>query len=614
MDSIDYYEQVGADSFRRYKTGESMPFSQREYLSSDYLFSVDLSPHAEKYIYLRACTSEALLLPLSIGTSTAVFRADKYKDIFWGMYIGLMLAMLLYNCFVYITTKDNNYLYYILYVLTVVITQITISGYGSQLLWPRSLLVARYSALLNPAIVGIAAIEFIRHFLNTKMQLPKTDKLLNLFIALYAISAILVFAGRYSIALNIIDVIAALLSLVMLATGVVMSRRGYRPAVFFLVAWIVFLIGVFIFVFKNFGILPYNNFTVYTMPVGSALEVILLSFALADKINMLKKEVEVSQAKELTALQENERIIQEQNVLLEGKVNERTVELKLSNDGLNKALVELKNAQAQLVESEKMASLGLLTAGIAHEINNPINFVTSQIKPLGRDVQMLMETITGMDKIMEEGTSVTGIQRQAEEYRNDIDLDYLKMEISQLLNGIGEGAHRTAKIVKGLRIFSSLDENDLKKANINEGLDATLAITGNLLDKSITLEKKYAKLPLAECYPGNVNQVFLNIITNAIYAIRKKFGNTTGGLLTITTHPEDGNILIKIADNGTGMDERTKNRLFEPFFTTKDVGEGTGLGLSIAFNIMNSHNGKIEVHSEIGMGTEFIIKLPIIHK
>jgi two-component system, NtrC family, sensor kinase len=165
------------------------------------------------------------------------------------------------------------------------------------------------------------------------------------------------------------------------------------------------------------------------------------------------------------------------------------------------------------------------------------------------------------------------------------------------LMGIGEGASRTAEIVKGLRIFSRLDEDDLKKADINEGLESTLIITNNLLNNIVKVEKNYSSLPLVECYPGKLNQVFLTIISNGI----------------ATSHDAD-NVYVNIGDNGIGMDEHTKKRLFEPFFTTKDVGEGTGLGLSIAYNTINKHNGRIEVISEIGKGTEFIIKLPLIHK
>ncbi|MCD6064847.1 MAG: histidine kinase, partial [Flavipsychrobacter sp.] len=380
---------------------------------------------------------------------------------------------------------------------------------------------------------------------------------------------------------------------------------------FFMIAWVIFLASVIIFVLRNFNVLPYNNFTYYALQIGSALEVILLSFALADKINTFRREKEESQLQAMTALEENTRIIAEQNVMLETKVSERTHELKISNQELNKTLQELKEAEMQLVESEKMASLGQLTAGIAHEINNPINFVTSNVKPLKRDVDMLLTMIEQVETITLNDGPLEDKKRKIMELKEEYDFDYLKTEIDHLLKGINEGSSRTAEIVKGLRIFSRLDEDDLKKASINEGIDSTIVIVNNLLDSRITIDRQYGNIPMVECYPGKLNQVFLNIITNGIHAIKSKFKEQAGGKVTITTTNTEDNVAIKIADNGTGMDELTKKRLFEPFFTTKDVGEGTGLGMSIAYNTIKKHNGTITVNSIPGEGTEFIIEIPI---
>lgn len=615
LDSISFYEIQADSSLRSSNSGAAFPFRYREKMSSDYIFNVTLPPGAEKYVYLKVSSTSPLLLPMSTGTSLAISDSDKYKDIFWGMYIGLMLAMLLYNAFVFITTRDNSYLYYIAYVLAVLLAQITLSGYGFQLVWSRNLWMAETSSFITPALAGITGMEFMRHFLKTKTFYPKADKGFFLLYALYTVAVVAGLAQNYKVAYTVTDITASLVSIYMLVTAIfIWARKKYRPAGFFLIAWVAFLVGVFIFVFKNFNILPYNIFTAYTMPIGSAMEVILLSFALADRINILKKEKEKHQAEAIAALEENEKIIREQNVMLEQKVTERTYELRKSNDDLAKAYTDLKEAETQLVESEKMASLGQLTAGIAHEINNPINFVTSNVKPLNRDVLILLETVGEMEKIATSDMSTEEKAKAIDTYKNDIDFDYLKIEIDQLLSGIGEGASRTAEIVKGLRIFSRLDEDDLKKADINEGLNSTLIITNNMLNNSIVVDKKYANLPLIECYPGKLNQVFLNMISNAVYAIRKRHGDAEGGILSITTACDEENVYVTIGDNGTGMDESTKKRLFEPFFTTKDVGEGTGLGMSIAYNTINKHHGQININSELGKGTEFIITLPLIQK
>jgi signal transduction histidine kinase len=262
-----------------------------------------------------------------------------------------------------------------------------------------------------------------------------------------------------------------------------------------------------------------------------------------------------------------------------------------------------------------MASLGQLTAGIAHEINNPINFVTSNVQPLKRDVEILLEAVEAIEKVTLEEGDLAEKQKKIKDYKNEIDFDYLKIEIDHLLKGINEGASRTAEIVKGLRVFSRLDEDDLKIADLNEGVDSTLIIVNNMLNGGKTkIIKEYGEIPLVECYPGKLNQVFLNVLANGIHAIDDKFKGQEGGEIKITTYNNEKNVYIKITDNGTGMTEETKKKLFEPFFTTKEVGSGTGLGLSISWNTIKKHNGNIVVNTTLGEGSEFIFEIPIVHE
>ena len=522
--------------------------------------------------------------------------------------------MMLYNIFIYFTVRDKSYLYYVFYICFVGLTQIGFQGYGYRFLWPGNPQMATQSVIIFPALTGIAAIEFFKSFLFSKGVKRWIYISLHALNAFYIINCILSLSGQHRLSQQLMQPNAMIASFLILGLSVGAMRKGNRSAYFFFAAWVTFLAGIIIFIMKDVGVLPYNNFTNYILQIGSAIEVVVLSIALADKINIYRKETEKSQALALEALRENEKIIKEQNVVLERMVDERTHELNLSNKELNKALHELKEAETQLVESEKMASLGQLTAGIAHEINNPINFVTSNVKPLNRDVHMLLETVDVVEELLYKDIPVEEKRKQVEEYKSDIDYDYLKEEIEQLLKGIGEGASRTAEIVKGLRIFSRLDEDDLKKADINEGLESTLIIANNLFNNVIKVDKQYGNIPLIECYPGKLNQVFLNMISNATYAIKKQWDHHEGGVLTIKTYVDTDWLCVSIIDNGTGMDENTKKKLFEPFFTTKDVGEGTGLGLSIAYNTIIKHNGTIEIHSELGKGTEFVIKLPLLQK
>jgi signal transduction histidine kinase len=393
-----------------------------------------------------------------------------------------------------------------------------------------------------------------------------------------------------------------------------LSRKKYSQTKFFLFAWCVFLISVLVFVLKDYGVLPTNVFTTRSVQIGSVIEALLLSFALADKINTYRKEMLDLQVRELAISQENEKLIREQNVVLEQRVKERTEELQESNKSLSLTLENLKDAQAQLVESEKMASLGQLTAGVAHEINNPINFVTSNVSPLRRDVGILWNIIDQMEAIaLSPDIDLSEKEQRILALKNQHDVGYLNSEINFLLKGIQEGAERTAEIVKSLRIFSRIDEDILKEADLNEGLDSTLVILNSMTKERIEIVKRYEDIPLVESYAGKVNQVFMNVLSNAIYAVEKKFNGNPGGELVIETklNEDKSKVKIIINDNGVGIPEEIKNRIFEPFFTTKEVGEGTGLGMSIAYKTIDRHNGKILVESKVGIGTSFTIILPI---
>lgn len=289
---------------------------------------------------------------------------------------------------------------------------------------------------------------------------------------------------------------------------------------------------------------------------------------------------------------------------LEEKVAQRTEEVNKKNEALEQTLEELKEAQTQLVEQEKMASLGQLTAGVAHEINNPITFVSGNITPLKRDINEMMEILKGY----EEEVKAQGLEEKfnrINQLKDELDYDFLLEEIKQLLEGITEGAERTAEIVRGLRNFSRLDEDVLKLANINQGIESTLLLLRSELKDRIEIIKDMPEMPDIMCYPGKLNGVYMNILTNGMQAIEGP------GKIYITTRHLGDRATISIRDTGPGMPEEVQKRIFEPFFTTKDVGFGTGLGLSITYGAIELHKGKITVNSVMGEGTEFLIELPV---
>jgi two-component system NtrC family sensor kinase len=611
LDICDFYFPVDG-TYKVQKFSDNFTFNNRTYRHQNFVFDINVPRDSTSIFYLRVGSGEQMILPLILGTPQKIAESLLTQQLLWGILMGLIMVMILYNLFIYISTKDKSYLYYVLYTTFIGLTQTSLSGFTYRYIFYNHPELYNKGLIVFPGLAGISAILFITAFLHTKDRTPKLHKIFPFMILLYSVAIILRILGFDHISFRMIDIAALVSTIITYSIAIKISFQGFRPARLFLLAWTIFIAGIILFVLRNFGILPFNNFTNYTMQIGVAFEVTLLSLALADKINIFKSEKEKLQNEALKALQENERIIREQNVTLEQKVNERTIELSNLNQALNKTLENLKETQLQLVESEKMASLGQLTAGIAHEINNPINFVTSNINPLKRDIEIMFDAFTVIENMGLSNLSAGDKQKQVMEYKEGLDFEYLTSEIKFLMKGIHDGANRTAEIVKGLRIFSRLDEDDLKQADINEGLESTMIIANNLLNK-IKAIKEYGNLPLVECYAGKLNQVFLNIISNAAYAVKKQFGENEGGEITIMTTHDEENILIKIIDNGTGMDAQTQKKIFEPFFTTKEVGEGTGLGMSIAYNTIKKHNGKINICSSPGQGTKFIIQIPLIY-
>jgi len=598
-----YYPENG--HYQVEKLSDTLAFSKRKYKHQNFLFDIYLPKDSTATYYLRVKSSEQMVLPLLLGDPAHIAQSILVKNILWGIFIGIIVVMVAYNFFIYLFTRDRSYKYYVLYVSFIGLTQTTLSGYTYHFLFPETPLLFHKSIIIFPALAGISAMLFVRVFLDTKHRTPILHKIFPVAIILYSCAIVFRLAGIDQVSYRMIDISAICTTFLIYAVAVKISLQGYKPARYFLIAWTIFFAGILMFTLRNLGVLPYNDFTNYTMESGIAVEVTLLSIALADRINILKKEKELSQAEALRIAQENERIIREQNVLLEVRVKERTHEL-------NTALEDLKQAQSQLIEQEKMASLGQLTAGIAHEINNPINFVTSNVSPLRRDIDMIFNAIDFIEGVALSDASADDKRSQLDEYKEEQELDYLQTEIKHLLNGIYNGASRTAEIVKGLRIFSRLDEDDLKRADLNEGIDSSMIILNNQLG-SIHVIKEYGELPLVECYPGKLNQVFLNILSNGIYAVHKQFGDKSGGEIRITTSTNNDQVEIRFKDNGMGIDEETQKKIFDPFFTTKDVGEGTGLGMSIAYNTVKRHNGSIRINSTPGNGAEFIITLPVKH-
>lgn len=278
------------------------------------------------------------------------------------------------------------------------------------------------------------------------------------------------------------------------------------------------------------------------------------------------------------------------------------------NDAIEEANAALMKAQAQLVQSEKMASVGQLAAGVAHEINNPIGYITSNLGTLKSYTNVMRELITGYRQYSDSikaGNADESLYLKMQEIQSREDIDFVLDDVAELVSDSLAGSLRVKEIVQGLKSFSRVDSADYSESDLHSGIESTLKVLASEMKYSCEVRLEFGDLPQVSCNLARINQVFLNLLVNASQSFEQP------GLVTISTRCDDTWVYLSISDTGCGIPEDKLGSIFDPFFTTKAVGSGTGLGLSISFGIIEEHGGTLSVKSEVGSGSQFTIKLPI---
>jgi signal transduction histidine kinase len=313
--------------------------------------------------------------------------------------------------------------------------------------------------------------------------------------------------------------------------------------------------------------------------------------------------------KDITEISKKSKEIEYLNSKLKSAFNQ----IRAKNETLTLTLKRLKDSQAQVLQSEKMASVGQLAAGVAHEINNPTGFVSSNLKTLAEyqeDIAGIITEYRGLFNLLRQEeqeklwSKLPTLIRKITELEDELDIDFILNDVPDLIRESHEGAERIKKIVMDLKDFAHPGEDTMQTADINHCIESTLNVIWNELKYKAEVIRDFDALPMVVCFPQQLNQVFMNILVNAAQAMEEK------GEILISTRGVNGNAEIAIRDNGPGIPEENLSQIFDPFFTTKDVGKGTGLGLNIVYNIVKKHDGSIDVKSRVGEGTTFTIRIP----
>ncbi|UZR94780.1 7TM diverse intracellular signaling domain-containing protein [Chondrinema litorale] len=681
-----YYRDIDGNLIHK-KTGEYVPYDEKDIKNSrsnKVNLEISAGTYIDVYFRIKNKDNRTPRFQISLESNNSFHRSIESRNIFQGVFLGVISIMVLYNFFLYFFSKDKAYIYYAMYIASTIFYFIYHYGFALTTF-------AQDIPELNAYIyvfTGVATVyffQFIRKFMDTAQLIPVWDKIL-LWVIRIRSSIIVLELSILATTFNY-DLVASistntLLIIVLFSSVLLIVLLKTRSSI---ALYLIFgTMSLKIMALVATYLLYYWEISnaIGFIQLGIILEILLFSLGLGYRFKINDEQRIIDQQKLIQQLQDSEKKrtqlnkeLEHINHELEGKVQERTEkirehqqeiaiqakelvemnwelyekndrlykinydmelankalksknkELEILNEKLNKTLAQLKAAQVQLIQSEKMASVGLLTAGIAHEINNPINFVYAGADTLQMVLKDLMEVLDQYDKITPENSydEIVSFLEDMKRLKNDLEFEENKEDAYNLLNDIREGAERTAEIVRGLRVFSRLDEDELKTANIHDGIESTLTLLRNQIKTSIEVVKEYDKnMPPVECYPGQLNQVFMNILVNAVHAIKDGPNNEIGKIsIKTVAHSmvladkyadiaDDGYLEIIIEDNGNGIPEDVQERIFEPFYTTKQVGEGTGLGLSISHSIIQKHNGDIKLESETGKGARFIIKLPI---
>ncbi|MDP1652933.1 MAG: 7TM diverse intracellular signaling domain-containing protein [Rhodocyclaceae bacterium] len=580
LDHIELFARKGADLTRQ-STGDLQPYPARPFAHRNLVFPVDLTPGAAQTLYLRVSSAGSLTLPATLWSPAALHAHDQGVYSLLALYFGMLLALGLYNLLLYFSLRDRIYLTYVAFVASMALAQGSMFGLGNQFVWPDSPAWGNVALPVGFCLTGFFGTMFARLFLNTKQTTPGFDKLLQFLQLCFVLTALTAAFYSYSAGGIGTAVFGIAFSATALASGLLVLKRGQPGAGLFLTGWTLFLMGVVLLGLRTLDWLPTNLLTTYGMQIGSALEMLIFSFALANRIHVLRREKERAQAAALQAERLAREALQQSEKMLEERIAQRTAELEHHRHHLEQLVEERTTALSIAKEAAEAANRAksVFLANMSHELRTPMN------------------GIMGMTDL--------ALRRAADAKQ----VDYL--------NTVKQSAQHLLGIINDILDISKIEAERLTLENVEFKLAAVLesltvlvgpAATEKGLKLTIDIPADLAKLPL-QGDPLRLGQILLNLTSNAV-----KF--TAAGSVTIAVSlAEDNsqNVLLRceVRDTGIGIAADDRARLFLPFVqadgsSTRKYG-GTGLGLAISKRLAQLMGGDIGVESQMGSGSTFWI-------
>ena len=675
-------------------TGNAMPFMTRPHKNRHFVFPIKLAAQAEITLFLRLESYAPMLVPAYLWHETQYLQHERADYALNALYFGIGSAMILFNLLLFFALRDMLYILYVNFSCWMMLAVAVQNGLAKEFLWQNSPFLSSIAGSVSIAMAMAGIVLFQRRMLGTFAQMPKIDKFLMVIFAIH-LSSCVAYALWLPQTMQIATIVNSIAAFGSHFVAVYLAFKGLRSAIFFVSAFAFLFIGGFARVMYLIGWLEQNQFTTYGMQFGSALEMLLLAFALADRLNLILRAKEnaqqaafVAQTKLLENLQSSESSLEERVKLRTAEISQSNAALSSANAELNAAyqsaeiarqqaeqaqravtntMIELRSFETQLVQAEKMASLGQLIAGVAHEINAPISTIKSSGKnisdainqtisstpslfqglaqehwrlylrllhgvsnrPLARSTREERAITRELTQRMEaahipEARHKAGIFVQLNAHQNMT--EYLPLLLHPRCDALLETAHsvttivssvhniniavdRVSKIILALKSFSHFDPSEKRiSADLRDGLETILTIYHSQLSQEVELSCQFDSIEPIYCLPDELNQVWTELIQNALRAMQGRSERR----LKIGLHRVGDEAEISFADTGCGIAAEHQEKIFDAFFTTKGGAEGCGLGLNIVKKIIDKHRGRILVRSEVDHGTCILIYLPYL--